>query len=140
MEQHEKKAAFGIVDQQIMRREDLSAEAKAVYCYLTTFADMSGRAFPSIQLMAKELRMSEHRLFRHMKQLVSLGIISKDRQRNGNRLGRNLYVVNDSLHGYFEHEQFEHMNKTGGSIPQPAPPLPAQPLPQTNKGIFLILH
>lgn len=124
MEQHEKKAAFGIVDQQIMRREDLSAEAKAVYCYLTTFADMSGRAFPSIQLMAKELRMSEHRLFRHMKQLVSLGIISKDRQRNGNRLGRNLYVVNDSLHGDFEHEQFEHVQK-----------LPEQITHEQNRGI-----
>lgn len=114
MEQHEKKAAFGIVDQQIIRREDLSAEAKAVYAYLTTFADVNGKAFPSIQLMAKEMRMSEHRIYRHMKQLVDFGIIVKYQQRNGNRLGRNLYVVKDALHGNSERAQNVHAQNTQG--------------------------
>lgn len=37
--------------------------------------------------------MSEERFTKHMKSLVDLGIVQKERQRNGNLYGRNLYTL-----------------------------------------------
>lgn len=87
------RGGYGIVWQCIMRDKRLTPEAKAIYAYLCSFAGSGLSCFPSVDLMCKELRMSEERFGKHMKSLVDLGIVQKERQRNGNLYGRNLYAL-----------------------------------------------
>lgn len=87
------RGGYGIVWQCIMRDKRLTPEAKAIYAYLCSFAGSGLSCFPSVDLMCKELRMSEERFGKHMKLLIDTGIVHKERQRSGNRYGRNLYTL-----------------------------------------------
>ena len=87
------RGGYGIVWQCIMRDKRLTPEAKAIYAYLCSFAGSGLSCFPSIDLMCKDLRMSEERFGKHMKLLIDTGIVHKERQRSGNRYGRNLYTL-----------------------------------------------
>ena len=54
---------YGLVYQSIMRRKDLTVEAKAIYSYLCSFAGSKGSCYPGIEMMADELQMSKNRLY-----------------------------------------------------------------------------
>ena len=82
---------FGIVYRGIMRDKRLTAEAKAIYAYLSSFAGERLTCYPSVELMCAELS-------KHMKMLVDAGIVQKERQRKENRFGRNIYTLNHSPH------------------------------------------
>lgn len=86
------------MSRKIMRDPDLSAEAKAIYAYLCSFAGAKDTCYPSISIMCRELRMSEERLSKHMRALTAAGIVKKERQRNGNRFGGNLYSLSHCTH------------------------------------------
>lgn len=92
------KGGYGLVSRKIMRDPDLSAESKAIYAYLCSFAGAKDTCYPSIAIMCRELRMSEERLSKHMRALTAAGIVRKERQRNGNRFGGNLYSLSHCTH------------------------------------------
>ena len=85
--------SYGIVLQRIIRDPSLSAEAKAIYAYLCTFAGKNGTCYPSVSLMCKELNISETRYYRHIKKLISTGAVMVKKRRNGSRFAQNLYEV-----------------------------------------------
>lgn len=88
-----RKEGYGMVYQDIMRNKNLSAEAKAIYAYLSSIAGMGQSCYPSVEIMQKELCMSKNRLMRHMGQLIAFGVVEKARERNGNIYGRNVYRI-----------------------------------------------
>lgn len=57
-----KKGSYGVVYQDVMRNKNLSAEAKAIYAYLSSIAGMEGSCYPAVETMQKELCMSKNRL------------------------------------------------------------------------------
>lgn len=93
-----KDEGFGIVYRIIMRDKRLTAEAKAIYAYLSSFAGERLTCYPSVELMCAELNFSEARFSKHMRILVDAGIVQKERQRKENRFGRNIYTLNHSTH------------------------------------------
>ena len=93
MAEHE---SYGIVLQRILRDPSISAEAKAIYSYLCTFAGSDGSCYPSVALMCKELDISETRFYRHMKQLTGRGVVTVEKSRNGSRFARNVYSITRS--------------------------------------------
>lgn len=72
----------------------LSAEAKLIYAYLCTFADSEGEAFPPVDMICKNLGMSDRRFFKHRKQLVDFGYVSIQRPRQPRGFGRVVYMLN----------------------------------------------
>ena len=108
------KQGYGMIPKIPMRDTRLSPEAKAIYAYLCAFAGNEGAAYPSAELMCKELGMStQHRFFKHRKQLEELGYISVQRPRLANgRLGQAVYVINeDPEHMEKPHAENQHVDK-----------------------------
>ena len=85
---------FGVAPRIIMRDKRLSVEAKAIYCYLQSFAGSSEKAFPSRQTMLDELGMSKNRYYKYLRQLTDYGYIKIERiiDENGWKKG-NIYVI-----------------------------------------------
>lgn len=88
-----RNGGYGFVSREIMRNKDLTPESKAIYAYLSSFADARGECYPSLELMQAELCMSETRLYKHLNSLIVAGILTKSHQRNGNRWGKNVYKI-----------------------------------------------
>lgn len=84
---------YGVVLQNIMRDESLSAEAKAIYSYLCTFADSDGVCYPNVSLMIHELRMSEPRFYRYFAELKQAGIVSVAQTKEKGRFAKNIFHV-----------------------------------------------
>lgn len=88
---------YGIVYREIMRNKNLTAEAKAIYAYLCSFAGNGTECYPGVELMAIELCMSKDRLYKHLNTLVNAGVIEKSQSRNGNRWGKTVYKIRHAL-------------------------------------------
>lgn len=89
---------YGLVPKRIMRDKNLSAEAKAIYSYLASFAGNTGQAFPSTSLMSSEMNMSRNRLFKYLKELRDKKAISVKREKGQKgQFGRNVYYLHNSL-------------------------------------------
>lgn len=85
---------FGIAPKIIMRDTRLSIEAKAIYCYLQSFAGSAGSAFPSRETILSELQISKDRYYKYLNQLIEYGYIKVERQETaaGWKKG-NVYVI-----------------------------------------------
>lgn len=81
---------YGLCPQMVFRDGRLEAGAKAIYGYLASFAGAGMTAFPSQDLMLKELKMSRPTYTKHLKQLQALGYVRVERRRNK----RNEYMSN----------------------------------------------
>lgn len=88
-----KKGGYGLVYQSVLRRKDISPEAKAIYAYLCSFADKNGMCFPSVSTMIQDLNMLKDRFYRHMGQLVDVGIVTKERHTGQGSSRGNAYKV-----------------------------------------------
>lgn len=85
---------YGIVYKDIMKNPNISAEAKTIYAYLSSYAGNKDTAFPSVSLICYELNMSKNRFYKHRKELVEKGIISTARERTDNGFSKNIYTLN----------------------------------------------
>lgn len=86
------KGTFIILpNKEILRGQ--SPDLQAIYLWLCDYADEYGRSFPSRSLLAKVAGVSIKSLDKHLKILVSLGILSKEnRVKDGEKLS-NLYQI-----------------------------------------------
>ena len=93
----QKKGAFGVVYQDVMRNPTIPVESKAIYAYLSSMAGADGRCYPSRELMAKELGIGVHRLDKFLILLVKSGAVEKTRINVGNLKNRNVYKITHEL-------------------------------------------
>lgn len=127
------KDGYGLVSRRILRDPELSAEAKAIYAYLCSFAGAKNTCYPSMAIMCRELHMSEERLSKHMRALTAAGIVKKERQRNGNRFGGNLYFLSHCTH--CQGTENQGIDNTGIEIPSSdnqCPEIPGDNSKQSN--------
>lgn len=89
---------YGFTPQIVMRDIRLTAEAKAIYAYMASFAGANLTAFPTIELQLHELNMSAKRYYKHRRLLEDLGYITI--QRTTTRLAsgkvvrdKNIYIL-----------------------------------------------
>ncbi|GAA0076155.1 hypothetical protein UT300005_05330 [Clostridium sp. CTA-5] len=101
------REGYGIVAKTVMRNKELSAEAKAIYSYICSFAGSGVTAFPSAELMMHELNMGDKRFYKFRKELVDKGYITIIKQRNGNRREKNIYQIEIEPNKVLEHRRFE---------------------------------
>jgi DnaD/phage-associated family protein len=99
------REGYGIVAKTVMRNKDLSAEAKAIYSYICSFAGSGTTAFPSAELMMHELNLGDNRFYKYRKELVDKGYITIIKQRNGSRREKNIYQIEIEPSKVLEHRQ-----------------------------------
>lgn len=110
---------YGTIPKFIMQA-DISIESKAIYAYMCSFAGAGQSAFPSVEKIIKDLKISEKRFYKHRKELIKYGFIEIQKNRKENRRDRNLYIINQTILDNkvqysqndrienFEHSRFEH--------------------------------
>lgn len=88
---------YGIIPKLVAQDTKLTAEAKAIYSYLCSYAGSGQTAFPSVSLMVHHLDMSENRFYKHRKYLIDRGYVSIERVRTDNGFSKNIYTLNQSV-------------------------------------------
>lgn len=85
---------YGRITQAVMRDRNLSAEAKAIYAYLCSFAGAGDTAFPAVDLMIEELGMSRSRYYKHRRALEDAGLLVIEKgRRTGSQYENNVYHI-----------------------------------------------
>lgn len=93
---------YGLVFKNVLKRNDIDIEAKALYAYLSSYAGSDTKAFPGVSLICHDLNISEKRFQKYRKQLESIGVITIERKRTGNGFSKNIYTINhNSVSGRF---------------------------------------
>ncbi|MCC2248995.1 helix-turn-helix domain-containing protein [Virgibacillus sp. AGTR] len=89
---------YGLVAQKVMRDLDLSPQAKSIYSYICSFAEVGKdgerTAFPGVELMMKELGFKlEKTYYKHRKQLINKGYITIEKRKDKGKFEKNLYFI-----------------------------------------------
>lgn len=85
---------FGIAPRIVMRDKRLSVEAKAIYCYLQSFAGSNLKAFPNRSTILEELNISKNRYYKYLNELIEYNYIRIEREKTeSNWKGRNIYII-----------------------------------------------
>ncbi|RLY87765.1 DnaD domain protein [Staphylococcus hominis] len=100
---------YGNVYKEVMKKNNLSIEAKAIYSYLSSYAGSNDIAFPSVSLICHELNISENRFRKYKDELINNGIISIKRNRTDNGFSKNIYTINH----HFVSRQFVGIQNVG---------------------------
>lgn len=79
------KDGYGIISKMVMRDRNIDVEAKAIYSYLCTYSGSGTFAFPSVELITRDLKIGKDRYYKYLKQLEEAGYIKKYNcvQKNG---------------------------------------------------------
>lgn len=89
---------YGIIPKMLMKDDDLTIEAKAIYAYIASYAGAGSTAFPGVSLICHDLNISENRFHKHKKVLIKKGYIYIDKIRGeGGQFDKNLYTINSVL-------------------------------------------
>ena len=87
---------YGIIPKLIMQ-SDISIEAKAIYAYMCSFAGNGQSAFPGVDKIIYELKITRRRFYKYRKELEDHGMIKVQKTRNGNRNSRNIYIIAQTI-------------------------------------------
>ena len=87
---------FGTVPKLVMLDVRLSAQAKAIYAYFSSFAGAGTTAFPRRSTVMRELGIkSTNTYYKHLEQLVEHGYLSIEQQKSNGRFDVCTYRLND---------------------------------------------
>ena len=76
-----KAASYGIVVFKTITNKSLSIQARAIYCYLSCYANKNHTAFPCRERILKELGISKNGYYKHYHQLEDNCIMRIERSR-----------------------------------------------------------
>ena len=109
---------YGLVFKRVMKDRNIDIEAKALYSYLSAYAGSSETAFPGVNLICHELKISDKRFKKYRKQLEDNGYLSVERERTNNGFSKNIYTIeHNPVSGNFVPVQnFTGRNVTGQNV------------------------
>lgn len=85
---------YGQIGKVIMRDREISIEAKGIYAYLCSYSGGGDCAYPSRDMICKDLGISINRYYKHFKMLVDGGYLHVARLRSeGNTFENNVYML-----------------------------------------------
>ncbi len=81
-----------MVYQDVTRNRNISAAAKGLYAYLSSFCGVSDECYPSVETITEEMGMGKDTYYRHINALVAAGVVEKH-QTTGEcgKFGRTIY-------------------------------------------------
>lgn len=85
---------YGQISKLVMRDKKLTVEAKSIYAYLCSYCGGGDCAYPGIELICKDLRISVKRYYKHFKMLEDSGYVHVAKIRTAeNQYERNVYML-----------------------------------------------
>lgn len=84
---------WGIIHKKIMKDTRLTIEAKGIYAYLASYAGNDKRAYPSLETITRELRITKNRFYRHLNYLTKYGYINKYQTVKNNKYDKVIYYL-----------------------------------------------
>jgi len=94
---NKKNSGFGKVSRDIMKRNDISIQAKCLYALLCCYRDDNGEAYPSIMTLSRKLNKTYPMMFRYLYELESKKIIKISKQKKENGNNKNYFKILDNL-------------------------------------------
>lgn len=85
-----KDEQFGIVYKRVMCESGLSIGSKALYAYLSCFANEDGECFPSNSRICNDLGKSRQSIEKYLEELYAKGYLGYNQEREGNRYGKRI--------------------------------------------------
>ena len=97
-----KAKGFGIIPKLLMLDTRLTAESKAIYALIATYAEGGNTEFPSVQKMCADLGISRNTYYKHYRLLVEYGYIKATQPHTispvdgGVKFLRNIYTLSNN--------------------------------------------
>lgn len=78
------ESGYGLIAKKVMRDRTISIKAKALYAYLSSFAGSAEEksAFPGVQTMISDLKVSKDSFYKYRKELEDSGYITIEQMKN----------------------------------------------------------
>ncbi len=115
---------YGIVPKLVMRDQNLTIQAKAIYSYFCSYAGTGTTAFPTVNHITYDLKISRDTYNKHLKLLKQYGYIKIEQQRNEKGIySKNIYTLCEII----ETGALEEKNS------EPKPKKPTTDLPTSEK-------
>ena len=86
---------YGLIYKAVMQDKRLSATAKAIFAYLSSYAGAGTVSFPSRTRILKELGISESTYYKHFRQLIDCGYLNVVQRKVGHKFSVNDYYINE---------------------------------------------
>ncbi len=102
-----KALGYGSIPKAVMIDKRLSAKAKALYAYFSSFAGNGSCAFPKTKDILYHLGISVNTLTTYMHELIGCNYITVVQQHDKGRFDRNTYYINDLPDEQIGHEELE---------------------------------
>lgn len=81
-----------MVYQDVTRNKNITAAAKGLYAYLSSFCGKTDECYPSVETIIKEMAMGRDTFYRHINALVAAGVVEKRQTVNDSgKFGRTVY-------------------------------------------------
>lgn len=84
---------YGVIPKLVMQ-SNISIEAKSIYAYMCSFAGGGQSAFPSVEKILIDLKISKNRFYKYRNELEEMNFIKVQKTRKDNRRGKNIYIIN----------------------------------------------
>ena len=85
---------YGVIPKKVMKDEDLTIDAKAIYAFMASFAGAGNTSFPSVKFITDKLGISRQRFNKHRKLLEDKGYITiKNERTSDGSWGKNVYTL-----------------------------------------------
>ena len=94
---------YGVIPKAVMQDRNLSATAKLLYAYLSSFAGADNFCFPSKEKIMFDLGLSQGTISKYLKELVQHGLVSVSQKKEGGRFSHNLYSLNRAPYAKLPH-------------------------------------
>lgn len=126
---------YGIIPKMLMKDDDLTIEAKAIYAYIASYAGAGSTAFPGVSLICHDLNISENRFHTHKKKLIEKGYIHIHQERSGHgTFKRNIYTINSVLMPESTQDVVEPTPQNEGTVtPSPTRQKPSTVHPTSDR-------
>ena len=128
----EKKGAYGVVYQDVMRNKDIPLEAKGIYAYLASLSNAKNECYPTVELICHELRISKDRYYKYMHILDDAGVIKKiQKKTKEGYFSRNVYKLTHEI-CILENPSMENPSMENPSTENPSMENPSTEYQGTN--------
>ena len=85
---------YGFVAKKVMRDKPLNILSKAVYAYICSYTGKGKDAFPSQNLICRDLGIGKSTLVKYIKELKDRGYVTVIQHKEKGKFAQNLYTVN----------------------------------------------
>lgn len=108
---------YGIMPKMVAKDRELSIEAKAIYAYLTSYCGGGSTAYPPLEMILDDLKISKDRYYKHRKLLIDRGYIEVNQESENKLFSKNIFTIKSSIPCFKDTENKESIKPLKSPFP-----------------------